>query len=117
MTDNEVENIAKSYGLTIKSSSMEFEAYFPENDKFWDNITYTAPNKLFFVRTLCNCESTITVYNTLIRTKNGYTINRQRTYPLELYTPRKLHNLIKRIRKQIKVELIAKRLEGIKQDF
>jgi hypothetical protein len=117
MTDNEVENIAKSYGLTIKSSSMEFEANFPENDKFWDNITYTAPNKLFFVRTFCGCESTITVYNTLIRTKNGYTINRQRTYPLELYTPRKLHNLIKRIQKQIKVELIAKRLEGIKQDF
>ena len=117
MTDNEAENIAKSYGLIIKSSSIEFEAYFPENDKFWDNIGYNAPHKLFIVRTFLGCEPTITVYNTLIRTKNGYTINRQQTYPLKLYTSKRLHNLIKRIQKQIKVELIAKRLEGIKQDF
>jgi hypothetical protein len=117
MTITELKDIAKSYGLIIYSDSIEDDVYFPENDKFWDNITYTAPNKLFFVRTFCGCESTITVYNTLIRTKNGYTINRQKTYPLPVYTPKRLHNLIKRIQKQIKVELIAKRLEGIKQDF
>ena len=117
MTETEVENIAKSYGLTIKSSSMEFEANFPEYEKFWDYKTYYAPNKLFIVRNFFGWEPVITVYNTLIRTKNGYIINRQKTYPLPVYTPKRLHNLIKRIQKQIKVELIAKRLEGIKQDF
>jgi hypothetical protein len=117
MTKEEVIDIVKSYGLIVVPSSSEFDVNFPEYDKFWDYKGYAAPNKLMIVRFFIGLIPTITVYDTLIRTKNGFVINRQRSYDLSDYTPKRMHNLIKRIQKQIKTELIAKRLEGIKQDF
>lgn len=115
MTITELKDIAKSYGLIVKDDEHDvwIEVFFNNIPEFWDNENYNYPNKLIDCR-----NSYFNVYTKLRKTKSGkFVINIQKHYHINNYTPRRLHNLIKRIQKQIKVKLIAKRLEGIKQDF
>ena len=113
MTVAELKDIAKSYGLIVDEDDIWIEVFFEDIPGFWDFKNYIKSNKLIDFQ-----NSYITVYTKLRKTKSGkFVIINQRTYNINDYTTRRLHNLIKRIQKQIKVELIAKRLEGIKQDF
>lgn len=113
MTVAELKDIAKSYGLIVDEDDIWIEVFFEDIPGFWDFKNYIKSNKLIDFQ-----NSYITVYTKLRKTKSGkFVIINQRNYNINNYTPRRLHNLIKRIQKQIKVELIAKRLEGIKQDF
>lgn len=113
MTITELKDIAKSYGLIVYETGVWLEVFFEDIPGFWDVKNYSYPHKLIAYE-----NSFITVYTKLRRTKSGkFVIINQRNYNINNYTSRRLHNLIKRIQKQIKVELIAKRLEGIKQDF
>ena len=115
MDISELKNIAESYGLEIlnRPTSGIIEVFFEDYPGFWDFKNYIKSNKLIDFQ-----NSYITVYTKLRKTKSGkFVIINQRSYNINDYTTRRLHNLIKRIQKQIKVELIAKRLEGIKQDF
>jgi len=114
MTVAELKDIAKSYGLIVEEESDNWiDVLFEDNSEFWDCKDYIFPNKLIAYE-----NSFITVYTKLRKTKSGkFVIINKRTYNINNYTTRKFHNLIKRIQKQIKVELIAKRLDGIKQDF
>ena len=123
MTITELKDIAKSYGLIVKNDENDLcvEVLFENIPEFWDFKDYYSPHKLIeYENKLFNYKNSyiITVYTRLRRTKSGkFVIINKRNYNINDYTTRKLHNLIKRIQKQIKVELIAKRLEGIKQDF
>lgn len=113
MTITELKDIAKSYGLIVDEDGDWIDVFFENIPGFWEGKEYGNPNLLIDYN-----NSYITVYTKLLKTKSGkFVINNQRTYNINNYTSRRLHNLIKRIQKQIKVELIAKRLERIKQDF
>jgi hypothetical protein len=113
MTVAELKDIAKSYGLVVEESVYWIDILFEDNPEFWDCKDYSYPHKLIAYE-----NNYITVYTKLRKTKSGkFVIINQRTYNINNYTTRKFHNLIKRIQKQIKIELIAKRLNGIKQDF
>ena len=115
MNISELKDIAKSYGLIVKDNEHDIwvEVLFEDIPEFWNFKDYYYPHKLIDFQ-----NSYITVYTKLRRTKSGkFVIINQRSYNINNYTTRRLHNLINRIQKQIKVELIAKRLEGIKQDF
>jgi len=115
MTVAELKDIAKSYGLVVVKVGFAqwIDVLFEDIPEFWNFKDYIFPNKLIAYE-----NSYITVYTKLRKTKSGkFVIINQRHYNINYYTTRKLHNLIKRIQKQIKVELIAKRLNGIKQDF
>lgn len=115
MTITELKDIAKSYGLIVKDDEHDIwiDVLFEDIPEFWNFKDYFSPHKLIDYE-----NSYITVYTKLRKTKSGkFVIINQRHYNINYYTTRKLHNLIKRIQKQIKVELIAKRLNGIKQDF
>ena len=113
MTVTELKDIAKSYGLIVAEDGIWIDVFFEDIPGFWDFKNYNYPHKLIDYNNFY-----ITVYTKLRRTKSGkFVIINQRTYNINDYTTRRLHNLINRIQKQIKVELIAKRLDGIKQDF
>lgn len=115
MNISELKNIAESYGLEIlnKKSIYAVVVNFEDYPGFWDE-DYIHPNEL--VSALFG----ELVVNTSLKKdkKTGkYVLSRRRTYSLKDYTTSELYNLINRISKSIKKELIQYKISKIEKDF
>lgn len=111
----ELKNIAESYGLEVlnKKSIDAVVVNFEDYADFWDE-DYIHPNEL-----VSALFGELVVNTSLKKDKKSgkYVLSRRMTYPLKNYTTNELHNLINRISKSIKKELIMHKISKIEQDF